>query len=344
MHTRPTEAIIDVDALVYNYQYYKEKTDLEVFAVVKANAYGHGDVLVTDALKDHVKVFCVSSLDEALHLKEAGITQDILIFSYVSPQYVEKYQDQQFIYSAISYDWFEAVKDFDIRVHLKIDTGMNRVGIKNFEDIEKILKLQKNQVEGIYTHFSSSDDDLVYTNSQVKKFEALVEKCNYPFKWVHASNTHAAINIQSDVFNAMRLGIGLYGYEKDNHDLKKVMHLKTSIIQIQKIEAYETVGYNRTFEADEEMLIATLPIGYADGFDVRMKSVLIGNKKYPIVGKICMDQCMVRVDETVKLHDTVSLILDYEETQSETGIMPYILMTCISSRVSRVKKSSSDSN
>lgn len=342
MNTRNTRALIDLNALKYNYQHYMEKTGHEVFAVVKANAYGHGDVLVAKALEHLVKVFCVSSLDEAIHLKENGIQNDILIFSHVDPKHIEKYQDSQFIYTIGSFNWFQKIKNLNIRTHIKVDTGMNRFGIKDFNEVRMILRNQKDMVEGIYTHFSSSDDNLNNTFKQLKMFESLIETLDYEFQWIHAANTHASGYVKSSILNASRIGIGLYGYEKDNHKIKQVMDLQTEIIQIHTIKKGESVGYNQTYTASEDEMIATLPIGYADGFDVRMKSVYINDRKYPVVGKICMDQCMVKIDGSVKLYDTVKLFSDYESMAIETDIMPYILMTCVSSRVSRQKKSSSD--
>lgn len=343
MSTRETKALVLLENLKHNLNYYQNKTNCEVFAVVKANAYGHGDVEVAKYLeKQGVNVFCVSSLDEACHLKSSGITKDILIFSYVNPKEIEKYQDPQFIFTIVSKDWFDEVENLglDIRTHLKINTGMNRVGVKKEEDISYILENSSNQIEGVYTHFSSSDSDAIETKRQVDQFLSLIQKQDYDFKWIHASNTHGSDTVKQP-FNAIRLGIGLYGYEKNNTKLKPVLNLTTQIIHIESIEKEETVGYNQTYIAKENEKFATLPIGYADGFDVRNKTVMIHNKAYPIIGKICMDQCMIKVDDSIKLLDTVEVISEsrtYDDIEKETGIMPYIIMTTLSTRVARIYK------
>lgn len=343
MSTRETQALVSLENLKHNLNYYQNKTNCEVFAVVKANAYGHGDVAVAKYLeKQGVNVFCVSSLDEARHLKSSGITKDILIFSYVNPKEIDKYQDSQFIFTIVSKAWFNEIEalGLNIRMHLKINTGMNRVGVKKEEDISYILNNSTNQIEGVYTHFSSSDSDATETQRQVNLFIKLIEKQNYQFKWIHASNTHGSDTVKTP-FNAIRLGIGLYGYEKNNSHLKPVLNVSTKIIHVETIEKDETVGYNQTYKAKEALKFATLPIGYADGFDVRNKTVMIHGESYPIIGKICMDQCMIQVDDSIKILDSVAILSEdrtYDDIEKETGIMPYIIMTTLSPRVTRIYK------
>ncbi|HZJ87081.1 MAG TPA: alanine racemase, partial [Erysipelothrix sp.] len=273
MNTRDTQIIIEPNHLIHNYKTYQQKSSLEVFAVVKANAYGHGDIIVSKTLEPYVKVFCVSSLDEAIHLYHAGIRKDILIFSYVDIKMIEKYHQDNFIYTALSLDWVKSLLTLNkkIRVHIKVDTGMNRVGIKDIEEIKEILTLIN--VEGIYTHFSSSDDNKEVTLHQLSQFETILKDLNVSFKWVHTSNTHASSYVTSKHINAMRLGIGLYGYEKDTSDLKQVMHLMTKVIHLFEVDENETIGYNQTYKVDKKSKIATLPIGYADGIDMRFKYV-----------------------------------------------------------------------
>ncbi len=340
MATRETKAVITLSNLKHNLEYYRQTTQKEVFSVVKANAYGHGDVKVAKYLEAQgIKLLCVSSLDEALQLKEAGIKADILIFSYVNPLYVERFQDPQFIFTIVSKEWFDSIKSMalNIRTHLKINTGMNRVGVKKLEDVQYIMENSDNVIEGIYTHYSSSDSSKEETKRQATVFTEIVESLNYDFKWIHASNTHG-VDIDSNLFNAVRVGIGLYGYEKNNSSLKPVLTITSQVINLETIEANATVGYNQVYRANKEEIIATLPIGYADGFDIRNKTVIINNKSYPIVGKICMDQCMVKVDETVTMLDPVEVLSNnrgYTTIEEETGIMPYIIMTSLSPRVVR---------
>ena len=343
MNTRSTQAIIHTDHLLHNYKSYQEETGLNIFAVVKANAYGHDDILVSKALEDEVDVFCVSSLDEAIHLHHAGIRKDILVFSYVDVEMIKKYHRNNFIYTILSNEWYQSLRTLNknIRTHIKVDTGMNRVGIKDIEEIKEILSLNDLNIEGIYTHFSSSDDDQQETLKQLNLFEEILKTLDHSFKWIHTSNTHASSYVKSDIINAMRLGIGLYGYEKDNPKLKQVMELTTSVIHLFDADEDETIGYNQTFKLTKNSKIATLPIGYADGLDQRFKYVYINNKKYPIVGKICMDQCMVLVDASVKMHDSVELLGEnqsYAEIFKDTGINPYIMMSTLMKRIKRIEK------
>lgn len=341
MSFRETKALVNLDNLVFNYRKYKEDTRLEVFAVVKANAYGHGDIEVAKRLElEGVKVLCVSSLDEAIHLKEAGIKTDILIFSYVDPKYVELHNTPQFIFTIPSRYWFDKVNEIDqeLRLHLKINTGMNRVGVKHLEDALHIIKNTHHKIEGLYTHFSSSDEDNTVLDRQLKVFENFIERLDYPFKWIHASNTHASNRAHSKHINAMRLGIGLYGYELNNHSLKQVLSLYTKVIHLETIQKGEAVGYNETYFATNEIKVATVPIGYGDGLDMRHKFVIINHRKYPIIGKVCMDQMMIQVDDSVKMGDLVSILSDehtYKDILKESSIMPYLVMTVLSSRVPR---------
>ncbi len=341
MSTRETKAYIHLEHLKHNLEYYQKMSQKEVFAVIKANAYGHGDVNVAKYLeKQGVNLFCVSSLDEALHLKEAGVTKDILIFSYVNPHAILKYNDPQFIFTIVSKAWFDEILSLDLkpRMHLKVNTGMNRVGVKNKEDIQDILNKSPVPIEGIYTHYSSSDSDAQETQRQDTLFTSLILDLNYPFKWIHASNTHG-VHLKNQAYNAVRVGIGLYGYEKNVTVLKPVLTLSTQIIHIEQLHKGESVGYNQTYTLEKDSKIATLPIGYADGFDVRNRHVFIHGKEYPIVGKICMDQTMVLIDDSISLLDDVEIISksrDFDRIEKETGIMPYIIMTSLSPRVTRI--------
>ena len=337
MKTRETFAEINLNNLAHNYNYFKDLSQKEVFGVVKANAYGHGDIEISRKLEAlGTKVLCVSSLDEALRLKENGIMTDILIFSYVNPKYVRKYNDKQFIFSAVSLDWFNEVKMIEnLRLHIKVNAGMNRIGMKNLNEIKYILETKKD-IEGIYAHFSSSDEASEYLDKELNFFNDILADLDYDFKYIHMANTHGVRKL--NMFNAIRLGIGLYGYEKDNPDLRQVMSLKTKVIHLNEINKDETVGYNHTYTASKNEIIASLPIGYADGVSLKTRTVVINNKFYPVVGKICMDQMMVLVDEDIKFNDDVYLVNElknYDLIWEETDVFPYLTMTSISNRVNR---------
>lgn len=335
-NTRDTWIEIDLSCLAHNYNYYKKTTNKEVFGVVKANAYGHGDIRVAKALEDlGIKMLCVSSLDEALHLKENGITVDILIFSYVSLENVRAYNDAQFIFTIPSMEWFSRASELDIRLHLEVDTGMNRMGIKDIQELKFIISSGK-VIEGLYTHFSSADDNAEETKRQLKLFKYIHTVLDYDFKWVHASNSSGALNIDDDILNASRVGIGLYGYGNDA--LMPVLSWYTKVIHIEKLYAGETVGYNRTYLSVNDSCFATLPVGYADGFDMRNVGldVYINEDFYSLIGKICMDQCMIEVDKRVQVGDVVELLGKHRTAKMMAEHMNsiiYVILTNISERV-----------
>ena len=346
--TRETFVSIDLDALSYNYNFFKNYTQKEVFGVVKANAYGHGDVEVAKHLENEdVKVLCVSSLDEALRLEKEGITTDILIFSYVNPLDVKKYNCNQFIFTIPSLSWFKEIISHNliIRAHLEVDTGMNRMGVKSLEEIQEIIGIAPFKIEGMYTHFSSSENNMEVTQRQANLFREIHDTLNYDFKWLHAGNTHGALNIDDSILNAVRIGIGLYGYSESNHPLKPVMSWYTHIIHIESLDIGESVGYNQTFIAQKSMKFATIPVGYADGFDVRNRGldVYIEGNPSSILGKICMDQTMIEVDSNNKVGDLVELMgpnRTVKDIANHLGVIPYVVFTGVSYRVRREYKKS----
>ena len=336
--TRDTWVEINLDSLAHNYNYYKEVTKKEVFGVVKANAYGHGDVEVARKLEAMgIQMLCVSSLDEALHLKKHGIETDILIFSYVNPVDVRLYNDPQFIFTICSMEWFSLVSDMDVRLHLEVDTGMNRMGVKDIQEAKFILSSGK-EIEGLYTHFSSADSDLDETQRQFLLFKYIHSVLEYEFKWVHAGNSSGALCVDDSILNANRIGLGLYGYGDDN--LKPVLSWYTRIIHVQHLYKGESVGYNRDYISDRDGYFATLPVGYADGFDVRNRGLDVYTKGayHSILGKICMDQTMISVDEDAAVGDVVEL-LGLNRTggaiAAHLNTIIYVVLTGISARVQR---------
>lgn len=340
---RKTFANIDLDALAFNYQHFKNKTQKSVFAVIKADAYGHGDVPVAKRLAQAgCEVFCVSSMDEARHLYQNNITQDILIFGYVCPDHVAHYHQSNFVYTIPSLEWVKTMNDLhlDVRTHLEINTGMNRFGVKSIDEAKQILDLFQGTIEGVYTHFSSAEESTTITNQQLDAFESYLTALDHPFKWIHASNTHGAAIANREILNAVRVGIGLYGYSEYDPNIKPVLSLYSQITHIDKLEKGEKVGYNGVFEADQAMHFGTLAIGYADGFDTRNAGldVYIQGKPYPILGKICMDQTMIRVDETIKLGDVVELIGPHRTLKNVSnyiGVIPYIVLAGLRHRIER---------
>lgn len=243
-----------------------------------------------------------------------------------------------------------------IKIHIEIETGMNRTGIK-LNDLDNYLSLIKNnnliEVEGVYTHLSSADYDFDYTKKQIDKFHIAVEKVLSYFdnvKYIHSCASNGIINFNDDICNLVRPGIILYGYEScdgiyDKIDIKPVAKLKTKIVFIKDLDKNESVSYSRTFISDSNRVIATIPIGYADGLrrELSNKSyVIINGKKAKIVGNICMDSCMIDVTgienvvvgTDVYIWDNENQTL--EDISSACNTINYEILCNISYRVKRI--------
>ncbi|WP_157777186.1 alanine racemase [Erysipelothrix larvae] len=340
---------IDLDAITNNIKLYESVTNKTVFGVVKANAYGHGDIMIARHLESlGIRVLCVSSLDEALHLYKHGITADILIFGPTDPQAIALYHKPQFIYTLTSMEYFKRLSDDmqQVRFHIEVNTGMNRLGFKEVEEIKEVLDTTPHIIEGIYTHFSSADEVSDFTDTQAKRFESILNTLDYPFKWIHAGNSHGSISYQNPSVNAQRIGIGMYGYVEPNMfeafslKLKLAMKLETMIVHIDSLRKGEPVGYNRTFHADQDMLFGTLPIGYADGLNPLNQRLpfKVGKRNMPILGKICMDQTMIQVNSSDSVGDWVEIVgpnRSLYEIAQHTDTIPYVVMAQLNDRITR---------
>ncbi|XMB67193.1 alanine racemase [Mycoplasmatota bacterium zrk1] len=340
---RDTWAEIDLDRIKHNVSVIKNYTDYDkLYAVVKANGYGHGDIEVAEAaLSAGATHLAVAFLDEALRLRKY-FTAPILVLGYTSEDYFDLASENDIsltIIDDIDYDGL-------LNVQLKIDTGMNRIGFKDTNEIKEIIKkINKSKnlsLEGIYTHLATAGSDDVYYENQVAKLNVLYLDKNL----IHVNNS-AGMLAYSNFFTAGRLGIAMYGlspYEgKLPVELKQAFSLYSRITNVKKINKGESVGYGATFTATEDSFIATIPIGYADGFlrYHKGRSVEINNKQYKIVGNVCMDQLMVLVDETIKKNDIVALINDnitVDMLANDLNTINYEIVCSISDRVPRVYK------
>ena len=327
-------AQIDLDAVAENMRIINKILDgkSKLMAIVKADAYGHGAEFVARELAERgVDFFGVASLDEAVYLRETGITQKILILGYTYPS-------EENIKKLIKYNITQTVFDFyyvkiiskqaviyggNITVHIKIDTGMNRLGFKytskNKDEniIAKIKKIKKSDniiCEGIFTHFAAADEKKSdFTREQFELFCEVIEsleKENIFFEVKHAANSAATINFRETHLDYVRCGLILYGLypseetrENLEFELMPVMQLKTIVSQVHQIKKGETISYGRTYSQNKkDITAATLPIGYADGFSRLMSnsgSVIIGGKKASVIGRVCMDQSMIDVTDII---------------------------------------------
>ena len=367
---RDTWAEINLDHIKHNVEQFKHHlpSTTSIMAVVKANAYGHGDRQVAEvALNAGASSLAVAFLDEAIRLRQSGIQAPILVLgstrakdAKVAVQYniSLNVHDVDWIGKAIEYLQEENIAN-PLNIHVKIDTGMGRLGIRNKQEMKEIEYILKNQdyvkLEGIFTHFSNADElDLSKTHNQLLKFREILDNMEYLPPCIHTSNSAAAMRYPDAYFNTVRLGISMYGLspspEIKDHlplSLKPALSLYTKVKQIKKIDAGDTVGYGATYEAEEPEWIATLPIGYADGWIRKSsgQSVLITGKRAPIVGRICMDQCMAKVEQFVPEDTTVTLIgtdgdesITVDDVAKKLETINYEVICQLSGRIPRVYK------
>lgn len=343
---RSTLAYIDLDALINNVKTLATYHQSKLIAVVKANAYGHGDVIIAQTLeKNGIDFFAVASLDEAINLRYHGITSEILILGYVDPEFISEIVEYNFVVSALSLDWVLALdKNPKLRVHIKVNTGLNRFGI-NPDEVSKALDqlLQEGiHVEGLYTHFASSDEaNNPQTQIQYDLFKNVIDSLNYPFKWIHASNSGAAVNFKTPECNSVRIGLSLYGYSDYPITLKPVMRLVTQLQHVKLVKKGERIGYGGTYTLDKDEWIGTLSIGYADGLHRLYQGACayIESSYCEYVGRISMDISVIRLDKNYPIKTEVEILgphIDIHALAQHIGTIPYELMTMISERVPRI--------
>ncbi|QSZ28295.1 alanine racemase [Aceticella autotrophica] len=317
---RPAWAEVNLDNIKHNYNQIRKMTDKDagIMAVVKANAYGHGSYEVSKAvIENGADYLAVAIIDEAIELRELGIDKPILILGYTPIEYVKeivKYDLTQTVFE-LKYAYELSREAYNqgkkAKIHVKIDTGMGRIGYHDLEkaeeEIVEMSLLEGIYIEGIFSHFSSSDEkDKEYTLWQFKKFKEINERLSkhgvkIPVR--HIANSAAIIDLPFTHLEMVRPGIILYGcYPSDEvekkADLRSTMAIKARIVQLKDVSENEFISYNRTYKTSKTSKIATLPIGYADGLNRLLSNnhnVIIKGKYAPIVGKICMDQCMIDV-------------------------------------------------
>lgn len=370
MFFRDTWAEIDLDAIAHNVAAIRNhwKKQLNVMAVVKANGYGHGAIpIAKTALKAGASYLGVAMLDEALQLRRAGITAPILILGVMPAKYVELAIKHDIAVTVHRADWMREAQRLyrgnkRLTMHLKIDTGMGRIGIRNKEEGEQLISLIKGcewaYIEGVFTHFATADgEDLSYFNTQYARFnEALswLKELGVEPPIVHCGNTATGLRFPEKTFSMFRLGISMYGLVPDLSmkpylpvELKEAFTLHSRLVHVKQLSPGESVGYGASYHTDDFEWIGTIPIGYADGW-LRYHSskggyVLIDGKRAPFVGRICMDQSMVRLDESVKVGEKVTLIgkngqetITIDEVAERLETINYEIPCMISERVPRL--------
>jgi len=367
---RPTWAEVDMKAIEHNYKKVRKlvgKTT-NIMVVVKANAYGHGTVEVSAVLeKMGVDYLGVATTDEAVRLRDHGIKTPILVLGSVLPEEVRVLIEKNITLTLCERDLLDVVKKetfscgVKAKVHIKIDTGMGRIGIWHEEALNFIKNLAQEKsivIEGIYTHFSSAGRDDFFTNYQIEAFEKLLkqlEEFDIRIPLRHAANSIATVDFKRSHLNLVRPGLIIYGmYPKHTFPklikLKPALSLKTKIVYIKDTPPGRSISYGRTYVTQKQTKIATLPIGYADGYARNLSNraeVLVHGKRAQVVGKVTMDQMMIDVGHIkgVKVGDEVVLIgkQGREEIRTEklarlAGTIAYEFACGISNRVPRVYK------
>ena len=319
--------------------------ETKIMAVVKANAYGHGSIIIAKKLLDiGITDFAVATLEEAIELRENNIKGNILILGFTNfsdLKYVIKYD---LIQTIVDYNWFRSNKETrfkdKLKCHIKINTGMNRIG-ENSDSIEKLCSIYENKrlnILGTYSHLcvadSSKAEDIDFTKIQIKKFDECITEINkrgYKTGAIHLQSSYGTINYNELNYDYVRLGICMYGvntetnsYQLNVLNIKPVLSVKARITSIKEINADDSVSYGRTFIAKDKMKIAALSIGYADGIPrcLSNKNMLVKiNDKYgEVIGRICMDQMLVDITEleNIKIGDIATLIGDDTRISAET--------------------------
>jgi alanine racemase len=359
-----TFAEIDLKALSHNLEVVKKKTkNKPVLAVVKADAYGHGAIEVSrHLLKNKIARLGVAFVEEAIVLREAGIKAPIIVF--FDPHNIDLFFKYNLTPVVYNYKNAKAFSDraykynCKLSVHLKVDTGMGRVGLKTEDALAEILKIAeiKNlHLEGLMSHFSDADlKDRDFSEIQLSRFLRLIKSLKEKkihFKFFHVANSAAILGFPKSHLDMVRPGIMLYGYGPVKKDiLKPVLSLKSRIIFIKKVPAGTPISYGRTFITKRESLIATVPVGYADGYSRRLSNqgeVLINGRRAPVVGRVCMDTIMIDVTEIPQAREDTEVVLigtqgkekiTAQDIAEKTGTIPYEVLTGISKRVKRIYK------
>ena len=382
LEQRKTWAEIDLGALRHNYRLLRDgvsggEVTPRIIAVVKAEAYGHGaPECVRTLLSEGCDFFAVSCIDEAVAVRAIcdgeGRAADILILGYTQPSLASQLARFNIIQTLLSEDYAVRLEEaatqanVSVRAHAALDTGMNRIGFAAHSDEEirasvsailRVSTFPHLSLEGMFTHFARADeaprgDGDLFTDRQSNRYRQAVtalEERGLHIPFHHACNSAATVRRPSDFMNGVRVGILLYGARPSEHieiPLRPVMKLKTVISHLHKLLPGETVSYGGTFTADSERLIATIPIGYADGFLRAYSGAFVtvntqnGPRTAPLVGRICMDQCMLDVTDTgACVGDVVTLFgndpKELSALAARASTIDYECLCLLSSRVTR---------
>lgn len=371
---RPTRAEINLGAIAFNLQGIRRQVaPAGIMAVVKADAYGHGALQVSRvALEEGASYLAVAVIDEAIALRKAGIEAPLLVFGGFSHEDARLFVDWELDATVFDRQGLALIsqaarkRNRPVRVHVKADTGMGRLGV-DFREAVPFIEMVRNtegvELTGLYTHFATSDAlDKSYANLQLLRYKSLIDELaskgiRIPLK--HTANSGAILDMPGSWFDLVRPGIMMYGHYPSAEttgsvEIHPAMSFKTAVIQVKQIERGQSVSYGRTLIADRPMTIATLPVGYADGYNRLLSNrgeVLIRGRRFPVAGRVCMDLIMAAAGAGDEIRAGDEVVLFGRQGDEEIsvasicellGTIPYEVTCWVSKRVPRVYMHSDD--
>ncbi|TNE85693.1 MAG: alanine racemase [Deltaproteobacteria bacterium] len=363
---RPTHLSVDLGRLAANYRAIAAHAGRPVMPILKANAYGHGLVRVGQLMAELGAPYLgVAYLEEGIRLRRAGVDTPILVLGGILGDQIPKFIEHDLTLAASSLDKLDAIEQCAAaagkraKVHLKIDTGMERIGVHYYSAeslLEASLRDTHVEVEGIFSHFANADEpDLAHARLQLERFEEVLsfyDKRSLPTPMRHMANSAAVARLPESHLDLVRPGILLYGVYPSEHvphtvPVEPALTWHSRVVYFKVVKPGHPVSYGSTWESDHLVRVVTVPVGYGDGYPRRMSGsaeVLLHGKRYPVVGRICMDQVMVNIewdsayngDEVLLLGGDGANRLTVEELAAWAGTIPYEILTGINTRVPRV--------
>lgn len=365
LNYRPTKIKINLQAIqqnIRNLQRHLAK-HVNIIAVVKANAYGHGDIETAKiAIQEGACMLAVATPEEAIHMRAHFTHIPILVMGVVPVSFAAYAAKHHITLTVPSLAWTEQLCRHSLtetlHVHVKLDTGMGRIGLHTVDDVKEVerllLQLEQVNITGAFTHFATADEeDQTYFDKQVQRFKTLMQSFSIQPPFIHLANTAVAMVKEANLhYDAVRYGISLYGLAASNYvaqhhpfTLHQALSLSTELVHVKQLPAGEGIGYGAVYTTKEPTWVGTLPIGYADGLlrGLTGQEVLIDGKRFPIIGRICMDQCMIKLDQAYPLGKKVTLIgqdggqcITIDEWAKRLKTINYEIPCMLSTRIPRV--------
>lgn len=366
---RPTVATIELQAIKQNIIQLKQhiQPNVQIIAVVKANAYGHGVIPVAKvALEAGATILAVATPDEAVQLRQHIAKEvEILVLGATPPKFATYASKHNILLTIFSPQWLHQVEQYgpfeeQLKLHIKIDSGMGRIGVTAKDELIELYNAVENVdyavVDGVFTHFATADEENTsYFDNQSAMFNDLIAMLPKKPRLVHAANTATVLmKDEANQFDAVRYGISMYGLKPSSYvgehlpfPIQEAFSLQTELVHVKKLQAGQGVGYGSTFVAEEDCYVGTLPIGYADGMIRKLggQTVLVDGQRCPIIGRICMDQCMVLLPKAYRVGEPVVLLgtqkedtISIDEWAQACETINYEVPCIITSRVPRIYK------